>query len=100
MIFSEVVVGFVHWWRAGLGPHLAVVPDPAGHEEGLVVHLDVVLIDGLVEVEVVDEALLLEVAYGVVVGVRQQVHDPVAEVVLLQLFHESGAVSLDLRREI
>ena len=49
-----------------------------------------------VEVEVVDEALLLKVADGVVVGVGEEVHDAVAEVVLLHLVHQSGAVPLDL----
>ena len=56
----------------------------AAHQGGPLVVLDVALVDGLWQFDVLAEALLLEVADGKLVGKRQEVVDAVANVIVLQ----------------
>ena len=76
---------------ADLGDHAAL------HDSAALVVLDVSHPTALLESDLLGEALLLEVANGVVVGVGQEVHDVGGGLdVVLQMRHEMGAVALDL----
>ena len=56
----------------------------AAHQSGALVVLDVTLVDGLGQFDVLAEALLLEVPDGELVGEREEVKDPVSDVIILK----------------
>ena len=56
----------------------------AAHQGRAVVVLDVAVVDGLGQLDVLAEALLLEVADGELVGEREEVKDPVSDVIILK----------------
>ena len=57
----------------------------ATHQGRALVVLDVALIDGLRKLDVLAEALLLEVADGKLVGEGQEMQDSVANVIILKI---------------
>ena len=70
----------------------------AAHERGALVVFDVAVVDVLGQLDVLAEALLLEVADGVLVGECEKVQHVVLDVVVFDVVHQVGAVALDLFR--
>ena len=55
----------------------------AAHQSRAVVVLDVAVVNGLCQLDVLAEALLLEVADGELVGKGEEVKDPITDVIIL-----------------
>ena len=68
----------------------------AAHQSCALVVLDVSAVHGFGQLEILAEALLLEVAHRKLVCKREKVQDAIPNVVVLEVVHEVGPVALHL----